>query len=160
MGGGLKKFKDYVIANKNTLEIEKETLRNVITGKIYKLMEIEGKSKADLAKSLEVSKPAITRLLSGDNNFTIDKISEVSFYLGYTPFIYFKKSGVLDPAEVKHIFERMKQIQHTVNIKIVDSKTKNEIYVNSTFSAIMKEKYTQVFEKEKQYREEQELTHA
>ena len=90
--GGLSSFKENLESNINSLEVKKETFRNIITGDVYRLLESENISKTELAKQLHVSKPAVTKLLSGDRNFTIDKIVEISDVLGYYPKIMFMKN--------------------------------------------------------------------
>lgn len=78
---GLAGLREYISKNKNSLEVKKETFRNVITAKIYEQMKQCGKSKADMAKLMGTSKPAVTTLLSGNRNFTIDKLVEIAFAL-------------------------------------------------------------------------------
>jgi transcriptional regulator with XRE-family HTH domain len=91
--GGLTKFKQGLAENNKSLEVKKETIRNIVTGNFYQLMKEEGKSKADLARLMNVSKPAITDLLSGDRNFTVDMLTAVSHFLNRVPNISFDKNN-------------------------------------------------------------------
>ncbi len=86
---GLAKFKKQLSKGPVSLDVKKETIRNVVTGSIYQILHQEGKSKSDLAHMMGVSKAAITNLLSGDRNFTIDKLTEISHCLNRTPKICF-----------------------------------------------------------------------
>lgn len=89
---GLAKFKRDLPKNLKSLDVQQETIRNIVTGKLFHAIKEEGKSKTDLAKLLGVSKPAISSLLSGDRNFTIDKLTEISFHINRTPKISFEKN--------------------------------------------------------------------
>jgi len=82
---GLRGFHDSLNKSDRSLEIQQDTFRNIVTGQIYMAMESESVSKKDLAGRLGVSKPAVTSMLSGYRNLTIDKISEISFHLNHTP---------------------------------------------------------------------------
>lgn len=89
---GLASFKKDLPKYLESLPVKQETIRNVVTGNLYQAMQEEGKSKSDLAGLLGVTKSAITSLLSGDRNFTIDKLTEISHYLNRTPTITFETS--------------------------------------------------------------------
>jgi len=92
--GGLDKFRANEVFHENDIDIQKETFRNIVTSKIYQLMAIENINKKNLADLINVSKSAITTTLSGDRNFTIDKVTEISSALGYIPVINFKKKDM------------------------------------------------------------------
>lgn len=77
------------LAKKPSLNVQQQVIRGLVTGKIYDLMEKEKLTKAALAKKLGISKPAVTTLLSGDRNFTVDKITEVAYCMDRTPKIDF-----------------------------------------------------------------------
>lgn len=89
---GLDSFKKDLPKYLESLPVKQETIRNVVTGNLYQVMQEEGKTKSDLAGLLGVTKSAITSLLSGDRNFTIDKLTEISHYLNRTPTITFETS--------------------------------------------------------------------
>lgn len=89
---GLDSFKRDLPKYLESLPVKQETIRNVVTGNLYQAMQEEGKTKSDLAELLGVTKPAITSLLSGDRNFTIDKLTEIGHYLNRTPKVSFEKS--------------------------------------------------------------------
>jgi DNA-binding Xre family transcriptional regulator len=87
--GGLEKFKNY----ESNIEVEQETFRNIITGKIYQLLSRENINKKQLADKLNISKAAVTSMLSGDRNFTIDNLTKITSVIGYIPIILFKKKN-------------------------------------------------------------------
>jgi transcriptional regulator with XRE-family HTH domain len=78
-------LKNRISVRSGTAEIAKATLRNVVTAQLYEIMERERTTKSDLAKKLKVSKAAVSALMSGDRNFTIDTITHISHVLGYRP---------------------------------------------------------------------------
>ena len=83
--GGLEKFRDKYYSNLDALDVKAETFRNIVTGCIYQIMDNENISKSVLAEKMKISKAAVTTLLSGDRNFTIDKLSEICYHLSCTP---------------------------------------------------------------------------
>ncbi len=87
---GLAELRDRVKTRTDSLEVAKGTLRNVVTGQIYNLMNKEGTSKSELARKMEISKAAVSKLLSGDRNFTIDTLAHLSFVLGFHPEFRFR----------------------------------------------------------------------
>ncbi len=91
--GGLSKFKVNLEKNLNSIDVKKETFRNVITGELYRIMKAEQKNQTDLSLCLGISKAAVSKLLTGDRNFTVDKIVEIADTLGYLPKISFYKDS-------------------------------------------------------------------
>jgi plasmid maintenance system antidote protein VapI len=87
--GGLEKFKNY----EGGIDVEQETFRNIITGKIYQLLSRENINKKQLADRLNISKAAVTSMLSGDRNFTVDNLIKITSVIGYTPFITFRRKN-------------------------------------------------------------------
>ena len=83
--GGITRFSRELEDYQNSLVVQRDTFRNVVTGALYGAMHKEGVTKTVLADRLGISKPAVTNLLSGERNLTIDKISEVCFSLDSTP---------------------------------------------------------------------------
>ncbi len=67
----------------STVEYEIEAAKYLISDLIYSIMEQEGISRADLAKLMNRSRPFITKLLSGNNNFEISTLVHVSRACGY-----------------------------------------------------------------------------
>ncbi len=82
--------------HKDNLDVQKRVFRNVVTSLLYEMMEREQVSKAELASRLHISKAAVTNLLSGDRNFTIDTLTAISHALGYIPSFRLEKMGT-DP---------------------------------------------------------------
>lgn len=93
--GGLDLFKEISKNSDSDLDIKKESFRNTITSQIYSILEEEGKNKKDLAELLQISKSAVTNLLSGDRNFQIDTISSIAHFLNRFPHLTFDKEEFL-----------------------------------------------------------------
>lgn len=62
--------------------IEQERLLLEATEAISRVMEAKGVSRAELARKLERTPAFVTKLLQGDNNFTLRTLSDVFFELG------------------------------------------------------------------------------
>jgi transcriptional regulator with XRE-family HTH domain len=60
----------------------KARLREEAASGIWALMEKQGVSRKALAESTGVSKAFISKVLSGNHNFTLDKVAELYFALG------------------------------------------------------------------------------
>lgn len=84
--GGLTKFKEDFNALDNDMDVKKMTFRNVVTGEFYKWMLRNNLKKIDIAEKLGKSKAAVTSLLSGDRNLTLDKLVELSDVIGCKPY--------------------------------------------------------------------------
>lgn len=80
----------------NTLPVKKETFRNIVTGEIYRAMNQKNISKSELARRMGKSRSALTHLLSGDRNFTLDKFYEICFYLNQEPIIELRDKNYMD----------------------------------------------------------------
>ena len=77
------------LRSKPSLETQQEVIRGLITAKIYSLLQQAGMTKTDLAARLDVSKAAISGLMNGNRNFTIDKLTEIAYVLDCTPKVDF-----------------------------------------------------------------------
>ncbi|MDH5560973.1 MAG: helix-turn-helix domain-containing protein [Deltaproteobacteria bacterium] len=81
----LSEFKEVTKSQKDSLEAFQTVFRDIVSGEIYRAM-LEGNiSKSELAHKMKVSKPAITKLLSGDRNLTINKLTEIAKHLNVEP---------------------------------------------------------------------------
>lgn len=67
----------------NTIEFEIEEVKYLISDLIFKIMEDRGISRAKLAGLMHRSRPFVTKLLSGNNNFEISTLVHVSRACGY-----------------------------------------------------------------------------
>ena len=74
--------------------LQQEDILIQVTEGISRLMNVQGVSKSELAERLNVSPAFITKLLRGSNNFTLRKMSDVFFKLGYAPNINIKPHGI------------------------------------------------------------------
>ncbi len=81
-GNGISRFiseaKDY---DKNP-DVQKEILKNLVTGEILKVMQEKGIKKADLARMLKTSPANVTQVLNGNRNLTLDTLCEIALSLG------------------------------------------------------------------------------
>jgi len=77
------------LKSKPTLQTQQEVVRGLITAKIYALLQQANLSKTELAQRMGISKPAISGLMSGNRNFTIDKLTEIAYLFNLTPKIDF-----------------------------------------------------------------------
>ena len=84
--GGLTKFREEFNILNNDMDVKKMTFRNVVTGEFYKWMLRNNFKKTDVAEKLGKSNAAITSLLSGDRNLTLDKLVELSDVIGCEPY--------------------------------------------------------------------------
>jgi len=64
------------------LDYKVEGAKNEFTEKIVRRMEESGISRSELADRLGKKKPQITRLLKGNNNFTVETMVEIADALG------------------------------------------------------------------------------
>lgn len=62
--------------------VQKEILKNLVTGEILEVMEEKGVKKADLARMLNTSPANITQILNGNRNLTLDTLCEIAMSLG------------------------------------------------------------------------------
>lgn len=137
--GGLSKFKVNLEKNLNSIDVKKETFRNVITGEIYRLMKAEHKNQTDLSMCLGISKAAVSKLLTGDRNFTVDKIVEIADTLGYLPKIsFYKNSPITYIATFKKSFRYSQQTIRRIAL--------NKVNGNLSIEEEVKEKWEVVSE--------------
>lgn len=129
---GLVELRERVRIRADTLAIKKATLRNVVTGQIYDLMEKEGTTKSELARKMKISKAAVSNLLSGDRNFTIDTLAHISFVLGFRPEFRFRRAAMTATRAVHWVYERLLETE-SVEIRrrepdISEIRTKSSYY--------------------------------
>ena len=74
------KLKEYFPPDAPDLEIEQQTFRDQVTGYLHRILESSN-------QNMGVTPAAVTKLLSGDRNFSLDKLTEIAFRLGYVPSI-------------------------------------------------------------------------
>lgn len=75
---GIQKFQNNIENYENDIDVLKMKHKNLITADIAKWMKTRNINRSELSKKLKVSKAAITKLLSGDRNFTINKLVEIA----------------------------------------------------------------------------------
>jgi len=86
--GILKSLKEK-LKSKPSLEVQQEVIRGLVTSGIYKILEEQNISKAELAQKLGISKAAVTRYLSGERNFTIDTLTHIAYVFDKAPKVSF-----------------------------------------------------------------------
>lgn len=62
-------------------EYFEEAWRAELSEAIFKAMEIQSVSKAELARRLGVSRAAVTQMLEGNNNFEANTIARIGYVL-------------------------------------------------------------------------------
>ncbi|MCX6162028.1 MAG: helix-turn-helix transcriptional regulator [Ignavibacteriae bacterium] len=77
----MKKFKDLI----KTPEYWQENIQNELFRQLTDYMEKTGKSQSRIAKDLKVSKSYVSQILNGNFNFTLNKLIELSLYMGKVP---------------------------------------------------------------------------
>lgn len=66
-------------------KIAQETLILDVTEAVFEQLEVQGKTKADLAKRMGRSNAYITQLLNGARNMTLRTVADISFALDIEP---------------------------------------------------------------------------
>ena len=66
-------------------KIAQEQLILDVTESVFEQLEIQGKSKVDLAEAMGCSKAYVTQLLNGSRNMTLRTLSDVAFALDVEP---------------------------------------------------------------------------
>ena len=92
------KLKEYFPPDAPDLAIEQQTFRDQVTGYLHQILESSDITKKDLSRKIGITPAAVTKLLSGDRNFSLDKLTEIAFRLGYVPSIEFRPMGNQDDA--------------------------------------------------------------
>lgn len=80
---------------KDTLEYRFETFILDITENICRIMKEKNISRSKLAEKLNISKPAVTRMLDGNPNFTIKRLLTVADALDQELKIDFKEKEIV-----------------------------------------------------------------
>jgi transcriptional regulator with XRE-family HTH domain len=143
--GGLAELRSRVKIQADSLGVAKATFRNVVTGQIYNQMEKKGTNKSELASRMKISKAAVSRLLSGDRNFTIDTLAHISFVLGLRPEFQFHRTTMAATWAVQWVYERLIETD-SVEIrkkrsKISEVRTKSRRYERFAATRVHSEIY-------------------
>lgn len=99
-------FKQSLEALKNDPEFLFEEAISLITNKICKIMKDHKINRTQLANKLEISPPAVTRMLDGNPNFTLKRLVSVADALGQELIVDFKPKHIA-VAEDKQFCDRM-----------------------------------------------------
>ena len=85
-------------------EIAQEQLILDVTESVFEQLEIQGKTKADLAQAMGRSNAYITQLLNGSRNMTLRTLSDIAFALDVEPRFEIRFRGQLcrKPTPIKH----------------------------------------------------------
>lgn len=76
-------FQAMLTEMKATPEYWQEAARAEVSDEIFRMMQAQKVSKAELARRLGTSRAAVTQMLKGNGNMTVDKLARVAFVLGY-----------------------------------------------------------------------------
>lgn len=79
-------------------KIAQEKLILDVTESVFEQLELQGKSKADLAKCMNRSNAYITQILNGSRNMTLRTLADIAFALGVEPRL---ETGFRDQPEVQ-----------------------------------------------------------
>ena len=66
-------------------KIAQEKLILDVTESVFEQLELQGKSKADLAKCMNRSNAYVTQILNGSRNMTLRTLADIAFALGVEP---------------------------------------------------------------------------
>ncbi len=77
------------ITDQEARKLAEETYILSVTEEIWKIMERNQMSKADMARSLKCSKAHVTQLLNGGRNMTLRTLSNICTVLGVVPATVF-----------------------------------------------------------------------
>jgi DNA-binding Xre family transcriptional regulator len=80
-------FKNMLEEFKDDFDFRLESLILGITDDICKEMEAQNITKSDLARRLEISPAAVTKILNGNANFTLKSILKIAMALDTVPII-------------------------------------------------------------------------
>ncbi|MCG8569636.1 MAG: helix-turn-helix domain-containing protein [Spirochaetes bacterium] len=85
--GGIANLSKVTINNRYSIDFEKKLFREEITSQIYKILKKENITVKEISKFMDVSEQEITDFISGNIDYSIDKLVELCFQLGYSPKI-------------------------------------------------------------------------
>ncbi len=125
--GILKSLKEK-LKTKPSLEVQQEVVRGLVTSGIYKILEEQNLSKAELAQKLGISKTAVSRYLSGERNFTIDTLTHIAYVFDKMPKVSFVP---LDSMAGAQIYELSAQPCNAVDVHNVVTTSSSTIKIAS-----------------------------
>jgi predicted XRE-type DNA-binding protein len=79
----MKNAYDYWLELSRTPDLQIEKAKTDFSSAIYQLMTEKNISRASLARAIHVSKPYISKILAGTENFTIKTMAALAFALGH-----------------------------------------------------------------------------
>ena len=81
-GNGIKRFIEEAENYDTNPDVQKETLKILVTGEILKVMQEKSINKAELAKRLRTTPANVTQMLNGNRNLTLDSLYDIACVLG------------------------------------------------------------------------------
>jgi transcriptional regulator with XRE-family HTH domain len=81
-GNGIKRFIEESENYDTNPDVQKETLKILVTGEILKVMQEKSIKKAELAKRLRTTPANVTQMLNGNRNLTLDTLYDIAYALG------------------------------------------------------------------------------
>lgn len=95
-------FKDKLESFRGDFEFRLEKLILRLTDRLSERMEQKKINRTNLAAILQVSRPAVTKILDGNSNFTLRKLLSLSDALDLELKIDFKEKDVVESARPAH----------------------------------------------------------
>lgn len=86
-------FKDMLDEFKDDFDFRLETLILDLTDDICRKMEQKNITRADLARKLDISPAAVTKILNGNSNFTLKTILKIAMALDTDPIVGLAKDS-------------------------------------------------------------------
>ena len=113
-----------------------ETLQNQIYREVVDFMEFEGLTRSQLAQKLGVSKGYITQILSGECNFSLKKLVELSLKMEVAPMVtYVKISDYDQRVELSNANEDLFKI-----FENFENRTRRNVFIENSMHSVMEPK--------------------
>jgi transcriptional regulator with XRE-family HTH domain len=93
-------FRNKLESFKKNFEFRLETLILDLTESVSKRMKEKCLTRTNLAELLKVSRPAVTKILSGNSNFTLKTLLSLADALELELKIDFKEKGIVTPQKI------------------------------------------------------------
>ncbi|MDR1581526.1 MAG: helix-turn-helix transcriptional regulator [Synergistaceae bacterium] len=104
-----------------------EKLKSVFSNNFFRLMTEKNIGKAQLAKKIGVSKPYISKILRGDENFTVKTLAKVAFALGCEIDVNFR--SMRQSAELKPTAEFLLETPASIPVPNRDTASSRKVWV-------------------------------
>ena len=96
-------FKDFLVSMESDFEFRLESIILEITEKICEAMDQKNISRSEFANLLDVSRPAITKILNGSSNFTLRTLLSIADALDLKFNIEFKEKAPIVQKQIDYV---------------------------------------------------------